>query len=502
MHTGVIVQTAVGGSSKAAGLRAIKNQGCHILVGTPGRLNDLLSDPYSQVRAPNLSALVLDEADRLLDQGFAPEIQSIQDLLPNRREVDRQTLLYSATVPREVMQIVRRTMKPDFKFVRTVQEGEAQTHERVPQKLVKVGGFENLMPALVELCQKELTTQRDQPFKAIVYFNATAEVSLAAAIMRNLRRPGGSYEHPLAPATIVEMHARLSQEQRTRAADSFRRAKSSIMLSSDVTARGMDFPNVTHVLQMGLPPTAEQYVHRIGRTARANREGEGWLFVNDLESREVRHRLKGLQLHMDDSLETIKVDMSREAQVSEHAATILTQVGEATKLVPRNVKVAAYMANLGMYAWYPDKQTMVDVMNNRTKYGWGMATSPSVSATLVSKLGLRRVAGINVGFEELPARQSSDGFGGGGRSSRGGFGDRRDGGSMRGGFGGRRDDGSSRGGFGGRRDDGFSNGRDYGERGGSTGGYRGRDNFNRPDGPGRGRLPRGDMGEIRDPYRY
>lgn len=139
-NTGVIVQTAVGGTQKSLGLRAIKTQGCHIMVGTPGRINDILSDPYSQVRAPDLSAFVLDEADRLLDQGFAPEIEAIQKLLPDRKDVDRQTLLFSATVPTEVVQIVRQMAKPDFSFVRTVQEGEQQTHEKVPQKLaVKIG---------------------------------------------------------------------------------------------------------------------------------------------------------------------------------------------------------------------------------------------------------------------------------------------------------------------------------------------------------------------------
>ena len=512
-NTGVTVQTAVGGSSKAAGLRAIKMQGCHILVGTPGRLNDLLSDPYSKVRAPNLSALVLDEADRLLDQGFAPEIKSIQDLLPNRREVDRQTLLYSATVPREVMQIVRQTMKPDFKFVRTVQEGEAQTHERVTQKIVNVGGFENLMPALVELCQRELSNDGGRPFKAIVYFGATAEVSLAAAIMRNLKTPGTSifHEHPLAPAKIIEMHARLNQDQRTRAADAFRRATSGIMLSSDVTARGMDFPNVTHVLQMGVPPSEEQYVHRIGRTARAGQEGEGWLFINNLETREARSKLRSMPLQPDMSLETTKVDMTREAQLPEHAARTLTQVGEATRMVPRGLKVAAYMANLGLYSWVPDKQMMVNTMNNRARFGWGMEKPPSVNSTLVLKLGLKHVDGLEVGFEEREPREDGDGYRGGqsfrgGRSGgfgggRGDYGGDRGGYSRGGGFGGRGGYGGDRGGYVGDRG-GYSRGGGFGGRGGDS--YKPRDYGDRQEGgySRPGRLPRGDMGEVRDRPRY
>ncbi|KAL9127059.1 MAG: hypothetical protein Q9217_003988 [Psora testacea] len=436
-NTGVIVQTAVGGSAKSMGLQRIKKEGCHVLVGTPGRLNDILSDPYSQVRAPNLSAFVLDEADRLLDQGFAPDIAAIQDLLPSRRDVDRQTLLYSATVPREIMRIVRETMKPNFKFVRTVQEGEQATHERVPQKLVNVGGFENLTPALTELCLRELQKHdQSRPFKAIVYFGATADVSLASGIMQQLRNQN-TIPHS---ARIIEMHARLSQEQRTRAAESFRRAECGILLSSDVTARGMDFPNVSHVIQIGLPPTEEQYVHRIGRTARGDKSGEGWLFITDLESREVRNRLRAMPLVKDNSLETAKVDMKQDAQIPEHTAQLLTAVVEASRSIPRGMKAKSYLACLGIYAWYPDKQALVDAMNDRARFGWGMENPPAVSGGLASRLNLTRVRGLNIGSEEPAERNgvfsersgggARNGFSRGGSINRGGYGP---GGSDRGG---------------------------------------------------------------------
>ena len=494
--TGVIVQTAVGGSAKSMGLRKIKTEGCHILVGTPGRLNDILSDPYSQVRAPNLSCFVLDEADRLLDQGFAPDIQAIQDLLPNRNEVDRQTLLYSATVPREVMQVVRRTMKPDFQFVRTVQEGEQQTHEKVPQKVVRVGGFENLMPAVFELCKREIdstagnTGGHARPFKAIIYFGATADVMLAASVFNNLRNPGKSIFHrgPLHPAKVIEMHARLTQDARTRAAETFRRAESGIMLSSDVTARGMDFPNVTHVIQVGLPPSEEQYVHRIGRTARGDKTGEGWIFITPLEAGQIHHKIPNMPLQPDKTLETARVDMKKDAQLPEHTAKTLTQVGDAMKMVPRGLKCGSYMAALGVYSWYPNKQILVDALNDRAKYGWGMEAPPKVARLLASKLRLDRIQGINLGFEE-------DREGGG---TRGGYGsDREDGGRPsygdrnRGGYGGSR--GGGRGGnYGGDRGGGYGGDRGGGfggDRGGSRGGGYGGDR-----GGGRGGGYGGDRG--------
>lgn len=502
--TGVIVQTAVGGSSKMMGLRKIKAEGCHILVGTPGRLNDLLSDPYSQIRAPNLSCFVLDEADRLLDQGFAPEIRAIQDLLPNRNEVDRQTLLYSATVPREVMQVVRQTMKPDFQFVRTVQQGEQQTHEKVPQKLVNVGAFENIMPALFELCKREIDAPASnaggnaRPFKAIVYFGATADVALAASVLNNLRNPGKSIFHqgPLHPARIIEMHARLTQDMRTRAAETFRRAESGIMLSSDVTARGMDFPNVTHVIQIGLPPSEEQYIHRIGRTARGDKTGEGWMFVTNLEVQMLRQKLPNMPLKPDKTLETAKVDMKKDAQLPQHTAEALTQIGNAMRMVPRGLKTGSYMAALGIFQWVNDKQALVDALNDRAKYGWGMETPPMVARALAMKLRLNRLRGINIGHEEKTTNYADNerdrgmrgGMQGGrswGSGSRGSYSFDQEGGEGRGGYGSNREDGGrpsyanrDRGGYGGDR--GGSYGRDRGggfggDRAGGRGGGFGRD---------------------------
>ncbi|MCJ1398000.1 hypothetical protein MMC11_001196 [Xylographa trunciseda] len=473
-HTGVIVQTAVGGSAKQYGLRKIKSEGCHILVGTPGRLNDILSDPYSQVRAPNLSAFVLDEADRLLDQGFAPEIESIQKLLPDRKEVDRQTLLFSATVPEEVMHIVNRTMKPDYKFVRTVQAGEQQTHEKVPQKIVEVAGFENLMPAVIELCKRELAQKdRKMPFKAIIYFNATAEVALASAILQNLRNPSASRfdQHPFFPATIVEIHAKLSQDRRTRSADNFRRANSSILLSSDVTARGMDFPNVTHVIQVGLPSNRDTYIHRVGRTARGDKTGEGWLFITPLEKGEARSRLHKLPLQSDQSLETAMTDMTKDAQLPADVAQTLTQAVEATRSAPMAAKSAAYMATLGYFNWYRHKQELLDAMNQRSKYGWGLETPPMIDSRLAQKLNLSRLNGIVLGTRPRPdGGEDRRSFG----SGRGGD---RDSNSRGGRFSG---GGDSTSGFGRGRDGSSGFGRDkdstpgYGRDRGTSSGY-GRD---------------------------
>ena len=400
-NTGVIVQTAVGGSLKREGLRKIQTEGCHILVGTPGRLQDILRDERFGIQAPNLSALVLDEADRLLDQGFYDAIVDIQNLLPDRRSRDRQTLLFSATIPKEIMHVVRQTMKPDFQFVKTVQEGEILTHEKVPQKIVDVRGLENVAPALLELFRRETTGKDGPPFKAIVYFNATSEVVLAAAIFRNLMYPPGpTRNRPLGSARLVELHGRLTQMKRTYAADAFRRAESAVLFSSDVTARGMDFPNVTHVIQVGMPQTAELYVHRIGRTARGDKNGEGWLFRLPFE----RHSkmLSKFPLKGDNSLETAKVDMKQIATLPEDVVEILSRVSEATALVPAEVKTTAYMSSLGgNTAGSLSKPALIQALNDRAKYGWG-SNPPKVSPRLAEKLGLTHIEGVQIGHEPRP----------------------------------------------------------------------------------------------------
>lgn len=220
-------------------LQKTQREGCHLLIGTPGRLNDILSDAYSGVKAPNLNALVMDEADRLLDDGFQAEIDQIKEHLPDPQDVERQNLMFSATVPRNVVDLVRKTLRPNFHFAKCVNEDEEPTHKRVPQKYVHLAGFENIMPSLYELTLRQHTAAQSgeaRPFKAIIYFNSTAEVTLAASVFYKLSG-GFRRDSPLSGMRAFEIHSKLSQQQRTRAADDFRAAKAGLLFSSDVTAR-------------------------------------------------------------------------------------------------------------------------------------------------------------------------------------------------------------------------------------------------------------------------
>lgn len=188
-HTGIVVQTAVGGTRKREALYKMQREGCTILVATPGRLHDLLSDPHANVAAPNLEAFVLDEADRMLDVGFSDAIRDILDLLPRSKEVDRQTLLFSATIPRDVVHLAKTMVKTDnFEFVQTINPDETPTHERVPQNLLAVRSYENWFPSILEIADRAIQrAQEDRealPFKAIIFFSNTATVEFANYVFR------------------------------------------------------------------------------------------------------------------------------------------------------------------------------------------------------------------------------------------------------------------------------------------------------------------------------
>ncbi len=442
--TGVIVQTAVGGTQKSMMLRQARMQGCHLMVATPGRMFDLLEDQSSGIDAPRLNALVLDEADRMLDVGFKMELEQIVRYLPDRAEVPRQTLLYSATLPKNVVGLARQFINPtNFEFVQTVSSDEAPTHERVPQFIVPCRGFENLAPTLLELMRENIQkgiNGEGPPFKAIVFLPTTASVMTYSYIFNRLRRQDRSLP------SIMSIHSKLTQAMRGNNASDFKNAKSAILFASDVAARGMDFPNVSHVIQIHLPQDRDLYIHRIGRTGRAGKEGKAYLLVADVEIPGARSRLPGLPIQRCTDFQSATVDVTKEDALPELFQTIQ----DAAKMAPYDVLRDMYSAFLGNAIRDVHRQDLVNEMNSMAKYSWGMEEPPAVS----SKIQGGRVTGLR--FEDRSSGGRRDGFGGGDRGFGGGR-DRGFGGGDRG-FGGRDR------GFGGRgrSEDGFQQMERYG----------------------------------------
>jgi ATP-dependent RNA helicase MSS116, mitochondrial len=489
--TSIMVHTAVGGSNKSAMLRDLQRRGCHLLVATPGRLLDLLEDGRSGVDAPKLAAVVLDEADRMLDVGFANELENIMRLLPNPAEKERQTLLFSATIPKSVVGLTKKMVRRDqFEFVQTVGEDEMLTHERIPQNIAVADSISHLWPTLYELLDREIAAAADpeksggMPFKAIVYLPTTAMVQLAADVDYIIRRNDPNRTSRV-PGFYI--HGRLTQERRTRASTLFRNATSGILFSSDVTARGLDFPNVSHVIQVGAPPDRDQYIHRLGRTGRQDKAGEGWLLIPRHEVAGARSDLGGLPIKPDKSLASATADIST-AEIPQ-----IAKLKAAFSNVQRHVLVETYEASFGRM----DKrnaQAVLDQMNAFSRDMWGWEKPPHMNPRQLQKRGLEYLKGWNTEDEgHSPRRSQSDnpfsslmpgeegdimqdgGFGGGGFNN-GRSDGRRPYGRDGGGYnrrGGGRDGGSFGGGYGRRRDDAFGGGRGGGRFGGRGGGGRG-----------------------------
>lgn len=191
----------------------------------------------------------------------------IIDSLPDRRTVPRQTLLFSATVPQQVHQIASLALLPNHSFISTISEADTNTHAHVPQHSL-IAPLNDVFPMALAAIQSEMATHGAKT-KIMAFLPTARATGLAAALFKRLntglevRLFNFSVDTKLIlPVQISEIHSRKSQSQRNAAAEAFKVAQSGILFSSDVTARGMDFPHVTTVVQIGLPANAEQYIHR------------------------------------------------------------------------------------------------------------------------------------------------------------------------------------------------------------------------------------------------
>lgn len=385
---------AIGGTNKNAEASRI-SKGCDLLIGTPGRLLDHIQPDegdYSLVRErlQHLDTLVLDEADRMLDIGFLPDLKKIISYLPDKESSRRQGMLFSATIADHVQKVAHFALSKDYKFISTIPEGEAGTHERVPQQLVIVPNFSDMASALLGNIRQEVGRSGPETFKAIVFAPTAALVDFYAEVLEKI---------PNLPS-IVALHSRMSQTKRTRTTDEFRNAKNGILLATDVIARGMDFPSVTNVIQVGIPTDRESYIHRLGRTARAGAAGRGTFIVTEHEKYFPDHKLK------DVNFERIPEDLSTRDQVLQIAENL-----------GADVQAKAYQSWLGYYKgplkqlqWTTDQ--LVREANKFALEGLGAPEVPTLQRTTVGKMGLKGVKGLNIGPD---AARAGRGGGGGGR---------------------------------------------------------------------------------------
>ena len=239
----------IGGESMQKQLRQLGNRS-RIIVGTPGRINDHLKR-----KSLNLSAtkyLVLDETDRMLDMGFTPQIEMVLKFVPK----DHQTLLFSATLPQNILRISERYLnKPE-----RISTGATS----VPIAKIK----QETLQVFKENKYDELIDQFLARKGSILVFVKTKRS--ADKMVKRLKEEGHSADG---------IHGDLRQSKRDRVINSFRKGLKRILIATDVAARGLDIPLIQHVINYDLPQVPEDYVHRIGRTARAGSEGSALTFL-------------------------------------------------------------------------------------------------------------------------------------------------------------------------------------------------------------------------------
>lgn len=241
----------VGGMNIDRQIRDIKRRP-HVVIGTPGRLKDLIE--RGVLSLDNIRTLVLDEADRMLDMGFLPDIRRIVGHTP----ASRQTLFFSATITTQIQQLVHEFLREPV----TVSVRTSETSEHVEQSIVEAHDKMHKLELLTEMLAGD-------DYEKVLIFGETKYG--VQRLSDHLSKSG---------ITSTAIHGNKSQSQRMRALKQFSSNDVKVLVATDVAARGLDIPNVTHVINFDTPQTYEDYIHRIGRTGRGGARGTAHTFVS------------------------------------------------------------------------------------------------------------------------------------------------------------------------------------------------------------------------------
>ncbi len=240
----------VGGVNINAQLQGLRRRP-HVIIGTPGRLKDHID--RKSLKLHNIKTFVLDEADRMLDMGFVNDIRAVAALLP----AERQTLCFSATFSDGIKAIVNDFMhEPELVSVKVT-----ETNDHIYQDVIRYTDNNHKKDLLVEMLQKD-------NFEKVIVFGETKF---------GVQRLSDSLDKMGIPSQAI--HGNKSQGQRNRALKDFKTNKAKVLVATDVAARGLDIPNVSHVINFDTPQTYDDYVHRIGRTGRGGKSGTALTFV-------------------------------------------------------------------------------------------------------------------------------------------------------------------------------------------------------------------------------
>ncbi len=251
--------TIYGGVAAAPQIKALR-EGVQILVACPGRLLDHIN--HGHAKLDGVEVLVLDEADRMLDMGFLPDVRRIVNQIPS----ERQTMLFSATFPPEIEQLAAQTLHhPQRIAIGLICPAQTVTHALFPV-------VHHLKTRLLLMLLRETSTD------SVLIFTRTKHRTKRLA--EQIGRAG---------YTVTSLHGNRSQWQRQSALDGFRGGEYQVMVATDIAARGLDVDGISHVINYDMPNTADAYIHRIGRTGRADRSGKAFTLVTPEDNAMVRN---------------------------------------------------------------------------------------------------------------------------------------------------------------------------------------------------------------------
>ncbi len=300
------VSLLIGGVSFDEQLKKL-DRGADVLIATPGRLLDHFE--RGKLLLTGVEILVIDEADRMLDMGFIPDIEKITKVLP----FTRQTLLFSATMPPEIQRLTQA-------FMSNPEKVEVSRPASVTKTVTQVWLKADREPALKRATLRAAIRDAKDLTNAIIFCNRKRDVAIVA---RSLQRHGFDAD---------ALHGDMDQRARTAVLDRFRKQQLSLLVASDVAARGLDIPAVSHIFNFDVPSHAEDYVHRIGRTGRAGRSGTSITLATTADAKNVAaiERLTGEKTQPD------KIDDSEEVARSRRALALEGGKSEAPKPARRS----------------------------------------------------------------------------------------------------------------------------------------------------------------------